>query len=111
MATVTDFDGSQNSVVDYNSVGIPEDSNVNVFEFGNLILADVLPSILWAITYVYDFSGSLSTAVDYDGNLLSVTDSSLDNSFTYDYNDTYDDTTTNYDGYPLQGFVIDINGS
>jgi hypothetical protein len=75
MATVTDLTGSSVSVVDSTSVVISEDSNVNVFEFGNLILADILPT-LWFVNYTSDLKGNSSSVVDQHGSSGSVTNSS-----------------------------------
>ena len=112
MATVTDLTGNQNTADDNKSVQIGDDSNVNVFEFGNLILADILPTILWLINYIADQSGSSVSASDESGSSVTESDNTAGNSITYDYSAyTYDSTSVNFDGYALQGTVVDMSGS
>ena len=112
MATVTDLTGSQNTADDNKSVQIADDSNINVFEFGNLILADILPTILWLINYIADLEGTALSASDSAGNSVSEDDTSLENSTTYDFDEyTYENYAINYDGYPLQGYIMDMSGS
>lgn len=112
MATITDLNGNKITEVDLTSVGIPEDSNVNVFEFGNLILADILPTIIWLINYISDLEGSELSIDDSAGNEIVETEVYISNSEVYDFSDfTYEPTTINYDGYALQGVVVDISGS
>ena len=111
MATVTDLTGNQNTATDDKSVQIADDSNINVFEFGNLILADILPSLLWLINYISDIGGSSVSASDSAGSSVSEADTSDNNSTLYDFIEyTYDNLFINYDGYPIQG-VVDISGS
>ena len=74
MATVTDLYGTENSVGDYASVELPDDSNVNVFEFGNMILADILPSLLWVKDIVIDGIGTSNTATNSYGSIISMVD-------------------------------------
>ena len=76
MATVTDLTGNQNSASDSTSVQIYADSNINVFEFGNLILADILPSISWVTIYVKDLIGNSSSISDTSGSSSSIADNS-----------------------------------
>jgi len=112
MATVTDLNGNQNSVSDNKTTDLPSDSNVNVFEFGNLILADIFPSLSWLINQISDAKGNELTAVDSSGNELTVTDEYISNTAVYDSSiHTYEDSSMNYDGYPLQGVVVDMDGS
>lgn len=112
MATVTDLSGNQNTETDNNnSVAIPEDSNVNVFEFGNLILADILPTILWLINYIADLGGSLLSATDGAGSSVSDEDKTQSNSITYDNLYAYDNNSITYDGIVSQGAVVDLSGS
>jgi len=85
MATVTDFDGSQNSVSDDISVQFTEDSNINVFEFGNLILADILPSVRWIINQINDFTGNSVSETDYSGSSVLVEDKSGSSSSVVDF--------------------------
>jgi hypothetical protein len=113
MATVTDLSGNQNTETDNNNaVSIPEDSNVNVFEFGNLILADILPTILWLINYISDMGGSLLSATDNSGSSVSDEDKTQSNSVLYDESTyIYDSTEINYDGNIIEGSVVDMSGS
>jgi hypothetical protein len=67
MATVTDLTGSEVSIIDNTSVVIQEDSNINVYEFGNLILADLLPFSL-PLNYTTDETGSSVSVVDISGS-------------------------------------------
>ena len=71
--TEEDLYGSSISLID-SSVGIPTDSNVNVYEFGNLLLADILPTLLWLTNYVSDETGSEVEESDSLGNLLEATE-------------------------------------
>lgn len=112
MATVTDLTGNQNTTDDNKSVQIGEDSNINVFEFGNLILADILPTILWLINYISDMGGSSVSASDNAGSSISESDETLGNTIAYDDSSyTYEDSRINYSGNILQGSVVDISGS
>jgi hypothetical protein len=176
MATTTDLTKNTVSTTDQTSQDtsgmVHEDSNVNVFEFGNLLLAGLLPTIISVINFLADYDGSLvsasditestvsaedesvatvslsdsggetttgtdytessQTIEDFSGETLSGTDvsvsvmtisdtsgsngtwvdKSVDNSTTYDFADyTYDQVNINYDGYPIQGVVVDIAGS
>jgi hypothetical protein len=111
MATVTDLTGSDSTITDKSSIQLGDDSNINVFEFGNLILADILPSILWLINYIADLDGSTVTVGDDLGTSITEGDSSMDNSIAYDFEEyTYEDTRMNYNGYPLLG-LVDMSGS
>lgn len=176
MATITDLTKNSVSAVDQTSQEtsgtIHEDSNINAFEFGNVLLAGLLPTIIAVINFIADYQGSsvsesditestvsaedesvatmslsdyggststgedytesTQTIEDFSGGTLSGVDVSVsvitisdtsgssgtwvdkseDNSTTYDFADyTYDQTTINYDGYPIQGVVVDIAGS
>lgn len=112
MATVTDLTGNQNTADDNKSVQIADDSNINVFEFGNLILADILPTILWLINYIADMEGTAVSASDGAGSSVTTDDKTISNSETYDFSDfTYNTTLINYDGVRLQGVVVDMSGS
>jgi hypothetical protein len=111
MATVTDLTGNEVTTSENTSVQVGDDSNVNVYEFGNLILADILPTIIWLINYIADLSGSA----------VSETDKSGDNSITYDFDEySYDQIMTQYEGYPVStttsitgslSTLVDISGS
>jgi hypothetical protein len=119
--TVTDRSGSSSSMTD-DTFTTYEDSNINVYEFGNLILADLLPTLLAIYGYVLDFQGSVVSATDIQeeaifeedlaGVSITQTDLSTDNSIIYDFEEyTYDDVQINYNGYALQGVMVDIAGS
>ena len=59
-----------------------------------------------------DLSGASVSATDLVGSEITETDLSMSNSHEYDYSGlTYEDTSINYDGYALQGVVVDISGS
>jgi hypothetical protein len=101
MATVSDLTGSEVTTTENTSVQVGDDSNVNVFEFGNLILADIFPTLVWLINYIADLGG---TAV-------SASDTQRRNSITYDFGEyTYDQTNVNYEGYPLE-LTADLTGN
>jgi hypothetical protein len=74
MATITDLTGSDITASENTSVQVGEDSNVNVFEFGNLILADVFPTLVWLLNFVSDMFGELVTVTDSNGNSIDVSD-------------------------------------
>ena len=76
MATVTDLTGSSMSEQDLTSVQIYEDSNINVYEFGNLILADILPTLSWLKNFMSDSNGSSVSIGDSGGSSISLSDSS-----------------------------------
>jgi hypothetical protein len=111
MANVTDLTGSEIEQTDKISVQVGDDSNINVFEFGNLILADILPTLIWLINYMADLSGSAVSAID----------KSRSNSITYDFDEySYDQMMTQYEGYPVSttenvtgnlNTLVDISGS
>lgn len=120
-ATIADLSGASGSVTDLN-IPTVEDSNVNVYEFGNLILADILPTILELMGYMWDLGGNSVSASDIAGSTieesglsgvsLTTTDRSDSNSVQYDDSAyTYEDLIINYDGYLFTGKVLDISGS
>ena len=76
MATVIDLTGSSISEQDLTSVQIYADSNINVYEFGNLILADILPTLSWLKNYIDDGRGSSVSIGDSSGSSISLSDSS-----------------------------------
>lgn len=65
MATVTDITGSSVTQVDLTSVQVGKDSNINVYEFGNVLLAGILPTISSSMT---DQAGSSNSLVDISGS-------------------------------------------
>jgi hypothetical protein len=73
MATITDLTGSEVSQVDETSVQVGEDSNVNVFEFGNILLAGILPTLSSLLKSISDGIGNQLSATDKDGELAWVT--------------------------------------
>lgn len=112
MATVTDLSGSDNSINDNTSARVGADSNVNVFEFGNLILADILPTILWLINMLVDLDGTSVSGADCAGSTLTEVDTYVSNVTDYDFDEyDYDNTAINYGGYGLQGSMMDMSGS
>ena len=100
MATITDLYGNKIAEVDLGSVLTEQednDSNINVYEFGNLILADILPHIIWLINSISDLYGDLVSVDDLDRT-----------SFLYDFDEyIYDQTTVNYNGFSIE-LTIDI---
>lgn len=74
MATVTDITGSSITQVDLTSVQVGKDSNINVYEFGNVLLAGILPTISSWLKNISDFSGSSLSLSDQSGASLSMTD-------------------------------------
>ena len=73
MADITDLTGSEVSQSDETSVQVGEDSNVNVFEFGNILLAGILPTLSSWLKDIADAIGSQLSATDKDGELAWVT--------------------------------------
>ena len=74
MATITDLNGNSIGEADLTRFGLPEDSNINVYEFGNLILADLLPILATLINAAVDIFGESLTVTDKSGNQLSIND-------------------------------------
>ena len=74
MATVTDLTGSSVSQADLTSVQVGKDSNINVYEFGNLLLAGILPTISSWLKNIADLTGSSLSASDKAGTSASMTD-------------------------------------
>ena len=73
MANVTDLTGSQNTTDKDTSTKLPKDSNINVFEFGNLILADIFPALIALVNYIADLQGSSVNASDKSGRTMWIT--------------------------------------
>ena len=73
MATITDLTGSEVTQSDETSVQVTDDSNVNVYEFGNILLAGILPAISSLLKRISDALGSELSATDKDGELAWVT--------------------------------------
>jgi len=112
MATVTDLTGSSETLTDETSVSNGTDSNINVYEFGNLLLAGLLSAISgWGLGATEVVSGSIS-ASDVVGGSVTESDKTLSNSEVYDFSDfTYDRSGVTYDGIRLTGAVTDEDGS
>jgi len=75
---ITDYTGNQEDLEDIGALetsGANTDSNINVYEFGNLILADLLPMIVQLINLVSDLRGNSVDATDLTGESLTITDS------------------------------------
>ena len=120
-ATIADLSGASGSVTDLN-IPTVEDSNINVYEFGNVLLAGILPTVLEFMGLFFDLQGSSVSASDIAGSTieesglsgvsLTTTDRSDSNSVQYDESTyTYEDLAINYDGYLFTGKVLDISGS
>jgi hypothetical protein len=120
--SLEDWSGNSSSVTDLSVGSTVEDSNINVYEFGNLLLAGIFPTILIILKYVLDREGTAVdltdvqveaiTEQDTTEETVSVTEHTESNSMQYDYNEyTYEDTHINYNGYPCQGVIVDISGS
>jgi len=73
MATVTDLTGNQNTADDNKSVQVGEDSNINVFEFGNILLAGILPTITSLLKNIFDSFGSEVNETDSAGRTSWIT--------------------------------------
>ena len=112
MATVTDLTGNQDSLTDETSVSNGTDSNINVYEFGNLLLAGLLSAISgWGLGATEVISGSVSES-DVAGGSVTESDKTLSNAETYDFSDfTYEQSGVLYDGVRVSGSVTDESGS
>ena len=73
MADITDLTGSEVSQSDETSVQVGEDSNVNVFEFGNILLAGILPTLSSLLKSIIDGIGSQLSATDKAGRVSWIT--------------------------------------
>jgi len=73
MATVTDLTGSSVSQADLTSVQVGKDSNINVYEFGNLLLAGILPRVSSWLKNLSDRIGAQLSATDRAGKTSFVT--------------------------------------
>ena len=75
---ITDYTGNQEDLEDISVLDagtVNTDSNINVYEFGNLILADLLPLIIALVNLVSDLRGNSVDATDLSGESLTITDS------------------------------------
>jgi hypothetical protein len=102
--TITDLHGNKIAEVDSAMLEASEysdDSNINVFEFANVLLAGLLPTFVWVVSALSDLSG----------DEVSVTDVSLNNSETYDSSTyEYDNSSINYEGVWVEGTISDLIG-
>lgn len=73
MATITDISGSSVTITDLGSV-LSNDSNINVFEFGCLLLADTFPVIISTASTTTDSAGSSVSESDIAGSSGTVSD-------------------------------------
>ena len=93
--TIADLTGDSTITTDEASVFMddtPEDSNINVYEFGNLILADILPVVIWLINYIADLHGTSLDVTDRpDGSGIRYVETDI----------TYSQSDINYSGYRL----------
>ena len=75
---VTDLYGNTIAEVDDSMlVGteFSEDSNINVFEFANVLLAGLLPTLIWIASTLTDLSGDVVSASDVPGSSITESDS------------------------------------
>jgi len=84
MATVTDLTGSEVTQVDETSTVVGEDSNINVYEFGNVLLAGILPTVSSWLKNIADSLGSSGTISDSAGSTTTLTDESGSSSSVVD---------------------------
>ena len=119
--TITDSAGSSVSPID-EAVVLFDDSNINVYEFGNVLLAGLLPSLLELMSQVADMQGSTISISDQQEAEVLETDvsevvvvlSDVQSSNSVPYEEvgiTYEGSSINYDGYLLPGVMVDISGS
>ena len=76
--TVTDLYGNTIAEVDSSMlVGteFSDDSNINVFEFANVLLAGLLPTFVWIASTLTDLTGDVVLATDTTGSSLTESDS------------------------------------
>ena len=73
MANTTDLTGSEVNQTDETSVQVGKDSNINVFEFGNTLLAGILPTLSSLLKRVTDGIGSQLSATDKAGRVSWIT--------------------------------------
>ena len=73
MADITDLTGSEVTQSDETSVQVGEDSNINVFEFGNILLAGILPTLSSLLKSIIDGIGSQLSATDKAGRVSWIT--------------------------------------
>lgn len=89
MSTITDLNGDEITWEDITSSDMTgenyKDSNVNVYEFGNLILADILPTILVVVSVIADYSGILLSATDTTEDSVTITDETISVSSLEDF--------------------------
>lgn len=112
MADITDLTGNEVTQSDETSVQVGEDSNVNVFEFGNILLAGILPTLSSLLKSIADGIGSQLSATDESGSENTETDKTISNSEVYDFDEyTYEQNNMTYEGIIVQGNVVDISGS
>lgn len=112
MATVTDLTGSEVAQRDETSVQVGEDSNVNVYEFGNILLAGILPTVSSWVKSITDKIGSQLSGTDKYGTEVAESDMAISNSEAYDFGEyTYEQNNMTYNGIIVQGSVVDTEGS
>ena len=74
MATVTDLTGSQITTTDNLVSQDTEGTNLNRFNFGELILNDIILTAKWLSAYVSGQDGSSLTISDDTGSNMTITD-------------------------------------
>lgn len=89
MSTITDLNGNEISWEDITSADMGgenyKDSNINVYTFGNLILADILPTVLVVVSVIADYAGSLLSATDTTEDSSTITDETISVSSLEDF--------------------------
>lgn len=115
MATVTDLTGSSVSQADLTSVQVGKDSNINVYEFGNLLLAGILPRVSSWLKNLSDRRGAQLSATDRAGRVSFVTPGPI--LATEDLEDITDEEGIDLviegiePGTAVANSIVDISGS
>jgi len=116
MATVTDLTQFSQTLTDntivLGSSYLDGQSNVNLYEFGNLILGDLLLVPTPGYINLMDSGFTAVSMTDQSGGLSILTDRTISNSMTYDSDvHTYSNNEIDYDGHPSQNQIVDMSGS
>ena len=107
MASFTDQTQSGSSFSDNKQVVDNEDTNVNRFNFAELILGDIVLGIGSAVSHIIDAVGNALSVSDDSGSSITHTDNTLNASISYnEINIMYDQDAYTYDGVKVgPGFV------
>ena len=76
--TITDLYGNTIAEVDSSMMEASmysDDSNINVFEFANVLLAGLLPTFVWIASTLTDLTGDVISASDVPGSSITESDS------------------------------------